>query len=76
MVEKAVEPTDEDLDKMTKQGISSVMKVRLRLPRMAKILEWNSALGKIVSDLKKYDPMLEQSPKFKYHCVYHLYQDA
>jgi len=40
---------------------NSMMKVSPRFLRMAKILEWNSAFGRIVSDMEEYDPMLNKA---------------
>lgn len=53
-----------------------MMKVSPGLLRMTKILEWNSALGRIASDMEEYDPMLEQSLQFKHHCGFRLCKDA
>ncbi|KAG3256833.1 tigger transposable element-derived protein 1-like, transcript variant X2 [Ictidomys tridecemlineatus] len=75
LAEKTVEPTNEDLDEMAKQGTrvsrdedgnSSQPKTPRILPlTAAKIAEWNSALEKIFNDMKECDPMLDCSLIFK-----------
>ncbi|XP_004451066.1 tigger transposable element-derived protein 1 [Dasypus novemcinctus] len=76
LAEKAVEPTNEDLDDMAKQGMR-VSDVEdgdenwYKTPRIvpltaAKISEWNSALEKICNDMEECDPILERSLKFKH----------
>lgn len=75
LAEKAVEPTNEDLDEMAKQGIGvgsdedgdeSQPKTSIIDPLTAtKISEWNSALERIFNDMIECDPMLDRSLKFK-----------
>ncbi|KAB1273106.1 Tigger transposable element-derived protein 1 [Camelus dromedarius] len=74
LAEKAIEPTNEDLDEMAKQGVGvsddedneSQPKSPGIVPlTAAKIPEWNSALEKIFNDMEECDPMLDRSLKFK-----------
>lgn len=76
LAEKAVEPTNKNLDEMVKHGIrisdesqdsdvSQPMTPRIIPLTAAKISEWNSALEKIFSDMEECDPMLERSLTFK-----------
>lgn len=46
-----------------------MVKVSLRPPTAAKILEWNFDLGKVVNDTEACDPMPEQSLYLKCHCI-------
>lgn len=64
------------LTRWQNKASDSVMKVSPGLLRMTKILEWNSALGRIASDTEEYDPMLEQSLQFKHHCGFPFRKDA
>ncbi|XP_032710502.1 tigger transposable element-derived protein 1-like [Lontra canadensis] len=75
LAEKAVAPTNEDLDEMAKQGIgvsndedgveSQPNTSRTDPLTVTKISEWNSALERIFSDMEECDPMLDRSLKFK-----------
>ncbi|XP_057566797.1 tigger transposable element-derived protein 1 [Hippopotamus amphibius kiboko] len=75
LAEKAIEPTNEDLDEMAKQGVgdsdykdgdeSQPKNPGIAPLTAAKISEWNSALEKIFSDMEECDPMLDRSFKFK-----------
>ncbi|XP_007083430.1 tigger transposable element-derived protein 1-like [Panthera tigris] len=75
LAEKAVEPTNEDLDEMAKQGIgvgsdedgneSQPKTSRIDPLTATKISEWNSALERIFNDMIECDPMLDRSLKFK-----------
>lgn len=76
LAEKAVEPTNKDLNEMAKHGIrvsnesqdsddSQPMTPRIIPLTAAKISEWNSALEKIFCDMEECDPMLERSLTFK-----------
>ncbi|XP_062966172.1 tigger transposable element-derived protein 1 [Cynocephalus volans] len=76
LAEKTVEPTNEELDEMAKQGVgvsddedgnASQPKTPRIVPlTAAKISEWNSALEKIFNDMEECDPMLDRSLKFKH----------
>nr|XP_005608612.1 tigger transposable element-derived protein 1-like [Equus caballus] len=76
LAEKAVEPTNEDLDEMAKHGTgvsndedsdeSQTKTSRIVPLTVAKISEWNSALEKIFNDMEECDPMLDRSLKFKH----------
>ncbi|XP_008562678.1 PREDICTED: tigger transposable element-derived protein 1-like [Galeopterus variegatus] len=76
LAEKAVEPTNKDLDEMGKHSIrvsdesQDSDESQPRTPRIvpltaAKISEWNSALEKIFNDMEECDPVLERSLTFK-----------
>lgn len=75
LAEKAVEPTNEGLDEMAKQGIgvgddedgneSQPKTSRIDPLTATKISDWNSALERIFNDMVECDPMLDRSLKFK-----------
>lgn len=76
LAEKAVEPTNKDLEEMAKNGIrvsdesqdsddSHPTTPRIIPLTAAKISEWNSALEKLFSDMEECDPVLECSLTFK-----------
>lgn len=77
---RQVEPSNGDLDRWLNKASGSVMKVSRRLPSAvlltaAQITRWNSALGKVVSDMEECGPESEQSLTLKHYCVCTLHQD-
>lgn len=65
----------------TRQGIRFSDESQLKIPKCcpsltaAQITRWNSALGRVVSDVEECGPESEQSLTLKHHCVCTLHQD-